>query len=121
MCFANFFFFKRKPAYEVLRSLVGSEMCIRDRGQLDDLRARLRENDAQFAVTKNTLLKIALDEVGMAVPDDLLKGPVALAVAHTDLPKTCLLYTSDAADDLRCVDLGGPRVIKKKKTHTPHS
>ena len=29
----------------------------------------------------------------------------------------CLLYTSDAADDLLCVDLGGRRIIKKKKTH----
>ena len=28
----------------------------------------------------------------------------------------CLLYTSDAADDLLCVDLGGSRIIKKKKT-----
>ena len=26
----------------------------------------------------------------------------------------CLLYTSDAADDLPCVDLGGRRIIKKK-------
>ncbi len=25
------FFFKQKTAYEVLRSLVGSEMCVRDR------------------------------------------------------------------------------------------
>eukprot|EP00831_Metopus_contortus_P007309 TRINITY_DN12797_c0_g1_i3.p1 TRINITY_DN12797_c0_g1~~TRINITY_DN12797_c0_g1_i3.p1 ORF type:complete len:246 (+),score=46.23 TRINITY_DN12797_c0_g1_i3:92-829(+) len=29
--------------------------------------------------------------------------------------KTCLLYTSDAADDTPCVDLGGRRIIKKKK------
>ena len=28
----------------------------------------------------------------------------------------CLLYTSDAADDLPCVDLGGRRIIKKKTT-----
>ena len=27
----------------------------------------------------------------------------------------CLSYTSDAADDLLCVDLGGRRIIKKKK------
>ena len=27
---------------------------------------------------------------------------------------TCLLYTSDAADDLLCVDSGGRRIIKKK-------
>ena len=26
----------------------------------------------------------------------------------------CLLYTSDAADDTPCVDLGGRRIIKKK-------
>ena len=27
--------------------------------------------------------------------------------------KNCLLYTSDAADDMQCVDLGGRRIIKK--------
>src|SRR5450756_2902265 len=31
--------------------------------------------------------------------------------------RLCLLYTSDAADDLLCVDLGGRRIIKKKKTN----
>ena len=31
----------------------------------------------------------------------------------------CLLYTSDAADDLLCVDLGGRRSIKNKtSTHS---
>eukprot|EP00831_Metopus_contortus_P068859 TRINITY_DN61699_c0_g1_i3.p3 TRINITY_DN61699_c0_g1~~TRINITY_DN61699_c0_g1_i3.p3 ORF type:complete len:112 (+),score=21.10 TRINITY_DN61699_c0_g1_i3:467-802(+) len=29
-------------------------------------------------------------------------------------PNICLLYTSDAADDTPCVDLGGRRIIKKK-------
>ena len=33
-----------------------------------------------------------------------------------DLP--CLLYTSDAADDTPCVDLGGRRIIKKKTYRT---
>ena len=32
----------------------------------------------------------------------------------------CLLYTSDAADDLLCVDLGGRRILKKK-TNQNHS
>ena len=31
-------------------------------------------------------------------------------------PWTCLLYTSDAADERSSVDLGGRRIIKKKKT-----
>ena len=29
------------------------------------------------------------------------------------LRNICLLYTSDAADDMQCVDLGGRRIIKK--------
>ena len=29
---------------------------------------------------------------------------------------TCLLYTSDAADERSSVDLGGRRIIKKKKS-----
>ncbi|WDT36871.1 hypothetical protein PVA38_11890 [Streptococcus pneumoniae D39] len=33
---------------------------------------------------------------------------------------TCLLYTSDAADEARSVDLGGRRISKKKTTlHQP--
>ena len=37
---------------------------------------------------------------------------VCLLVMHMNI---CLLYTSDAADDLLCVDLGGRRIIKKKQ------
>ena len=32
----------------------------------------------------------------------------------------CLLYTSDAADERSSVDLGGRRIIKKKKKHEIH-
>ena len=30
---------------------------------------------------------------------------------------TCLLYTSDAGDELLCVDLGGRGILEKKKTN----
>lgn len=66
--------------------------------QLDELRAKLRENNASLTITKNTLLKIALDEVGMAVPEELLNGPVAMAIAYEDMPqtvKTILDYSDD--------------------------
>ena len=39
----------------------------------------------------------------------------------TSLLGDCLLYTSDAADDLLCVDLGGRRIIKKKTQNSPTS
>ena len=32
----------------------------------------------------------------------------------------CLLYTSDAADERSSVDLGGRRIIKKKKKSNSH-
>src|SRR5665213_4108493 len=41
---------------------------------------------------------------------------VYLAAFPAALLGSCLLYTSDAADDLLCVDLGGRRIIKKKRT-----
>ena len=34
------------------------------------------------------------------------------------MPNICLLYTSDAADERSSVDLGGCRLIKKKKHNT---
>eukprot|EP00658_Telonema_sp_P-2_P067630 TRINITY_DN56556_c0_g1_i1.p1 TRINITY_DN56556_c0_g1~~TRINITY_DN56556_c0_g1_i1.p1 ORF type:complete len:173 (+),score=23.45 TRINITY_DN56556_c0_g1_i1:246-764(+) len=40
---------------------------------------------------------------------------VLSAIANDELP-TCLLYTSDAADEEDSVDLGGRRIIKKKNT-----
>src|SRR5450756_2727131 len=40
---------------------------------------------------------------------DYISPCTASIVQH----RLCLLYTSDAADDLLCVDLGGRRIIKK--------
>ena len=37
---------------------------------------------------------------------------------HCNRVRTCLLYTSDAADERSSVDLGGRRIIKKKKKRT---
>ena len=87
-----FFFFKQKTAYEMLRSLVGSEMCIRDR-----FSAAGANGDEISACLVTTIARQA---------DGTPVVPIRI----------CLLYTSDAADDLLCVDLGGRRIIKKKKT-----
>eukprot|EP00658_Telonema_sp_P-2_P028742 TRINITY_DN21978_c0_g1_i2.p1 TRINITY_DN21978_c0_g1~~TRINITY_DN21978_c0_g1_i2.p1 ORF type:complete len:161 (-),score=25.87 TRINITY_DN21978_c0_g1_i2:58-540(-) len=49
----------------------------------------------------------------------LQQGPIEQVCALTDealdLSTGCLLYTSDAADEEDSVDLGGRRIIKKKK------
>jgi len=74
---------------------------------LDDLRGKLRENQSGFTVTKNTLLKIALREAGMAVPDDMLNGPVALALAYEDLPATIKTVLEYAGSNELFVAKGG--------------
>src|SRR5450756_1734649 len=56
-----------------------------------------------------------VDEVDSILIDEartplIISGP---AEESTDKYYVCLLYTSDAADDLLCVDLGGRRIIKK--------
>jgi large subunit ribosomal protein L10 len=75
--------------------------------ELDDLRRKLRESNTGFTVTKNTLFKIALQEVGMNVPDDLLAGPVAVAVAFGDLAKTIQIVLDYAKDNELFVAKGG--------------
>jgi len=53
---------------------------------LHQIRNTLREKDASYVVTKNRLLKIALENLGYPVPDELLNGPVAVGFAYSDLP-----------------------------------
>lgn len=75
--------------------------------QLDELRSRLREKNASLTITKNTLFKIALGELGMAVPDDLLKGPVATIFANEDLAATIKTVLDYAKDNELFVTKGG--------------
>ena len=58
----------------------------------------------QFVVGREILTALRLEPI----EDDA----VHLVVLHHEV---CLLYTSDAADERSSVDLGGRRIIKKKK------
>ena len=55
--------------------------------QLQDLRRSLGEN-ANYAVVKNTLTKIAANKAGISALDDDLKGPSAVAFVHGDFVAT---------------------------------
>ena len=96
-------------------SLVGSEMCIRDSDKSEKVTG-FQEFDGKV---------LYFDAEGKQVLGRFVT--VDNYTYYFD-PKTgerytnrsvliCLLYTSDAADDLLCVDLVGRRSIKKKKTN----
>ncbi|CZR99706.1 hypothetical protein CDFC105_64555 [Clostridioides difficile] len=93
----DIFFFKQKTAYEIMPSLVGSEMCIRDSNNyIHQFNGPVYGTALENAVSFN---------------DIEAQANFALILGN----EGCLLYTSDAADDMQCVDLGGRRIIKKKK------
>jgi large subunit ribosomal protein L10 len=52
--------------------------------QLQQLRVALGEN-ASYAVVKNTLTKLAAQDAGVAVDDELLTGPTAIAFIKGDV------------------------------------
>ena len=72
-------------------------------------------------VDSETMLAEADNRAGAKEGDRVvvdLPASVSIRAAYILYGIPCLLYTSDAADDLLCVDLGGRRIIKKKtKTH----
>jgi len=72
--------------------------------QLQDLRRSLGEN-ANYAVVKNTLAKIAATEVGIEGFDDLLTGPTAIAFINGDVV--------EAAKGLRDFAKANPTLVIK--------
>src|SRR5450756_3179419 len=88
----------------VAADLVDAEIGMRAVGQSD------RSAGARNLLHRHAMLEIA--EAGAAIL--LLYGNAVQAERAHLRPQVCLLYTSDAADDLLCVDLGGRRIIKKK-------
>lgn len=52
--------------------------------EMAELRNAVRKTDAEILVTKNTLTKIAANEIGITGLDEFLGGPVALTLAYAD-------------------------------------
>jgi large subunit ribosomal protein L10 len=52
--------------------------------EVDELRNRFRDANVDYFVSKNTFIRIALNELGISDLDDILVGPTAVAVAKED-------------------------------------
>ncbi|HSM57765.1 MAG TPA: 50S ribosomal protein L10 [Candidatus Sulfomarinibacteraceae bacterium] len=54
--------------------------------QMEELRSNVRNADGAFHVTKNTLLRTALEQSGQSLPDEMLLGQTAAGFALGELP-----------------------------------
>lgn len=54
----------------------------------NQVRTKLRDVGSSYMVTKNTLLRLALEQSGLSINKDLITGPIAVAFAHQDLGAT---------------------------------
>lgn len=52
--------------------------------QLSNLRHNLKDQQAEFSITKNNLLKLALKNSNQSISDDILEGPVATLFSFED-------------------------------------
>jgi len=52
--------------------------------EMTALRRQLRDAGAEYHVVKNTMLRRALESMGMSVDEEYLVGPIALALAEED-------------------------------------
>lgn len=52
--------------------------------EVNKLRNALRAENVDYFISKNTWIKIALNQLGITELDDFLKGPTAIAVSKTD-------------------------------------
>ncbi|TML59579.1 MAG: 50S ribosomal protein L10 [Actinobacteria bacterium] len=76
--------------------------------QIDELRSKLIEHGARFAVVKNTLTKRAAEAAGSDTLLALLEGPTAIAFLESDGdPVAVAKALVDAARDTRVLDIRG--------------
>lgn len=63
---------------------------------METLRQQVRDADGAVYVTKNTLLRIALEKTGKPVPEDLLNGQVISGFATNEVPTLAKALTEFA-------------------------
>ena len=74
--------------------------------EMNQLRVRLREKGTPFRVAKNTLTRLALQQVGLPVPDEYLRGPTAIAFLRDDVAEPVKVLV-DFAKETKILEIKG--------------
>ena len=73
---------------------------------MENIRDKVRESGGEFHVVKNTLVKLALEASGYAIPEGLLENSSAASFAFTD-PAGTAKALSEAAKGLEAIKVKG--------------
>ncbi|RMF36554.1 MAG: 50S ribosomal protein L10 [Chloroflexi bacterium] len=74
--------------------------------EMTQVRRRVREAEGAYHVVKNTLLRLALAQAGLPVPDDLLRGPTAVSFCMGEVPPVAKALV-EATKDLERLQIKG--------------
>ena len=75
--------------------------------QMQMLRAEVRKVDGTYHVTKNTLLRLALEESGKPIPEDMLVGQSGTGFALSEAPSMAKALTEFAKKQEELIIKGG--------------
>ncbi|HEY74813.1 MAG TPA: 50S ribosomal protein L10 [Thermoflexia bacterium] len=75
--------------------------------EMEQLRRTTRETGSTLQVVKNRLLKLALAEAGISLPDEWLQGPTLVAFCTDEMPATAKAMIDFAKDMPALVIKGG--------------
>ena len=114
-------YFEHKFLYRRIKAALPQEDYIVPLGKAEVKRTG---RDASL-ITYGAMVHLALEAAELLVKEGIdlevvdLRTliPLDKETMYASVRKTCLLYTSDAADERSSVDLGGRRIIKKKKLY----
>jgi large subunit ribosomal protein L10 len=74
---------------------------------ISQLRRKLQETQSEYHVIKNRLMKYALEEVKLPVPEDLLEGPTAIGFCFEEAPAVAKVLVDFSKESKILVIKGG--------------
>ncbi len=74
---------------------------------ISQLRRKLQESQSEYHVTKNRLMKLALRQAKLPVPEDLLEGPTATGFCFEEVPAVAKVLVDFSKESKILVIKGG--------------
>jgi large subunit ribosomal protein L10 len=89
--------------------------------QITKLRGQIRQASGAYYVTKNTLIKLAMEQAGLSVPAEWLEGPTAIGFCFDEVPAIAKVIADFASEsDVLTIKGGflGDRTIGEARVKT---